>query len=802
MKNNMKYLILIFFIFNNFFSAHGEEIKFDNLKFEASTIEYLNQQNLIKASGNVKVYLDDATEITAEKSTYDRLKNLLIVENNVEINDFENDINIKSNKVNYFNKQKILSSNTETNIIFKKNYSFNLTSFTYDKNNLILLSTTPSKVKDNLGNDIQMKEFKFEIGNQLIKGKFVNFIDKYKNKSKLKNAIINVVDNSIIGNEFEIEFYNALFGNPSNEPRLKSKSVDIEDKNTTLSKAIFTTCKKNKDKCPPWVMKSEKVYHDKENKMINYKNAWLKIYDIPVVYFPKFFHPDPTVKRQSGFLMPNFTGSKSLGQSITIPYYNAISENRDLTFSPRIFFDGSMVIQNEYRQVNKNSKHLVDTSLLLNSDNKGSRAHFFLNSEFDLEKNNNNEKDLLIKLEQVSNDTYLKKYNILSPIKSTSNLNSKLELSGSTEDSFYTASMEVNESLNKIESDRYEYIFPNFSFTKSLNKNFNILGNLDFTSSGHSKLYNTNVKENILVNDLEFKSNDKINNKGFVSNIKYLIKNFNSEAQKSTNYKSDYDSGLMGIISYESKLPLINLKEDKSKEIFTPKLVFKYSPNKTKSMKNSDRLIDVDNVFSLNRLSTSDTVEGGESATIGAEYRKFNKNDLNFFGFDIATSFRHEEDLDIPISSSLGQKSSNIFSNIFFKPTENFKFNYNFSLDNNTDTINFHNFKNEFKINNFFNTFEYFERSDVAVKQSFYKNTTGVKLDDNNSIKFETRRNKTTDLTEYYNLIYEYQNDCLKASIEYDKNYYTDADIKPEETVLFKLTIIPFTTFQNIKKVD
>ena len=90
----------------------------------------------------------------------------------------------------------------------------------------------------------------------------------------------------------------------------------------------------------------------------------------------------------------------------------------------------------------------------------------------------------------------------------------------------------------------------------------------------------------------------------------------------------------------------------------------------------------------------------------------------------------------------------------------------------------------------------------MAVKQSFYKNTTGIKLDDDNSIKFETRRNKTTDLTEYYNLIYEYKNDCLKASVEYDKNYYNDADIKPEETVLFKLTIIPLTTFQNIKKVD
>ena len=802
MKNNTKFLILIFFIFFNFFSVLSDEIQFDNIKFEASKIEYLNEKNLIIASGNVKVLLDNNTEITAEKSKYDRAKHLLIVENKVELKDFENDIYIKKNKINYLNKKKILYSDTQTDITFKKKILFNLTSFKYDRNKLILSSETPSKIIDRIGNNIQMNEFKFEINNKLIKGKLVNFIDKDKNKGKIKNAIINVDNNSIVGNDFEIDFYNSLFGDPLNEPRLKSKSVIIEDKNTTLAKAIFTTCKKNNDKCPPWIMKSEEVFHNKEKKTLNYKNAWLNIYDIPVVYFPKFFHPDPTVKRQSGFLMPNFTGSKSLGQSITVPYYNVISENKDLTFSPRVFFDGSTIIQNEYRQINKNSEHLVDTSFLINSNDGGTKSHFFLNSEFDLVKNEINEKEFLIKLEQVSNDTYIKKYNIFSPINNNSSLNSKLELSGSSEDLFYTTSMEVNENLNQNESDRYEYIFPNFSFTRNLSKNFDILGNLEFASSGHSKLYNTNIKENILVNDLKYQSNDKISSKGFVSNIKYLIKNFNSEAQKSTKYKSDYDSGLMGIFEYENKLPLININADESKEIFTPKLVLKYSPNKTKSMKNDDRLININNIYSLNRLSSSNTVEGGESLTLGAEFRKINKEDLEFFGIDIASSFRNEEDLDIPISSTLGQKNSNIFSNIFIRPSENFKLDYNFSLDNKLETVNFHNFKNEFKINNFFNTFEYFERSDVAVKQSFYKNTTGLKLDEDNSIRFETRRNKTTNLTEYYNLIYEYKNDCLIASVEYDKNYYSDADLKPEETLLFKLTIVPFTSFQNIKKVN
>ena len=40
--------------------------------------------------------------------------------------------------------------------------------------------------------------------------------------------------------------------------------------------------------------------------------------------------------------------------------------------------------------------------------------------------------------------------------------------------------------------------------------------------------------------------------------------------------------------------------------------------------------------------------------------------------------------------------------------------------------------------------------------------------------------------------MYQYKNDCLVASIEYNKDYYNDRDIKPEESVFFKLTIIPF----------
>ena len=74
-------------------------------------------------------------------------------------------------------------------------------------------------------------------------------------------------------------------------------------------------------------------------------------------------------------------------------------------------------------------------------------------------------------------------------------------------------------------------------------------------------------------------------------------------------------------------------------------------------------------------------------------------------------------------------------------------------------------------------------------------------IDADKNLIFETRKNKKTKLTEFYNLVYQYTNDCLIAAIEYNKDYYSDRDLKPEENIFFKLTIIPFgqTSSPNLK---
>ena len=70
-------------------------------------------------------------------------------------------------------------------------------------------------------------------------------------------------------------------------------------------------------------------------------------------------------------------------------------------------------------------------------------------------------------------------------------------------------------------------------------------------------------------------------------------------------------------------------------------------------------------------------------------------------------------------------------------------------------------------------------------------------FDDSNFLSFSTRRNRKINLTEFYDLIYEYKNDCLTAAIQYNKDYYSDNELKPTEEIFFSISIVPLTTLNT-----
>ena len=791
MKNNfflIKFLLVFFY-----FLFHTTYVFSKELNFKALEILTYEEGNLIIGKEDAEAIIEGELEIYAEKFTYNRKKEILIAEGNVKTVDLINNIEIKSEKISY-NKilNKIISFN-KTYFLIDKKYEIVSENVNFLINDQIIFSEQETLFKDNENNEIQLSTFKYFDKTEIIKGTGIKLLDKEKNHYYVTKGMLNLQNYEILGKDIQVYLRKDSFGNPDNEPKLKGNSINYKNDKTVISKGIFTSCNEN-DNCPPWVITSKKITHDKKKRQIDYKNAWLKIYNIPVMYFPKFFHPDPTVDRKSGFLIPQFNSSNKLGTSITVPYFNVISDSADFTFKPRIFSDTEFLIQSEYRKETKNSSHIIDFSL--NNDesiSKDTKTHFFSNSNFNLENKFLDEGSVFLKIEKISNDDYAQIYSLesTSPIvNDTSTLESAIEFSGVKNDFYIDISGEVYEKMNMHNSDKYEYIYPNYSITKLYNLESNLLDNYEIISSGNQKKYSTNIYEFSQVNDVLVTSNKFLLNDSFETNFKTLFKNVNTKGKNSSTYKDQTQSEILTNFLYDIALPL-KKTEEKYTKYLTPKLSLRHSPSTTKNIQTLDRKLNYDNIFSLNRIGTDDDIESGTSLAIGSEFLIRNKDDNDIFSFDIGTVFREEENKNLPTNNTLRNTQSDIVGSLTFNGIDNWNIDYNFSADNDLNTVNLHLLKNTFKVNNFIHTFEFYEENYALGDNSYYTNSLTYEANKNNFVSFRTRRNNKTNLTEFYNLIYEYKNDCLVASINYNKEYYSNNALEPSENLFFNITLIP-----------
>jgi LPS-assembly protein len=764
MKNRyILYLLVSYVIFFNVNFAIANEFEFN-----VSEIIISEKGNITKAKKGTARSLTDGININANTFLYNKKKSTLTALGDVEITNIKNNFLIKTQGIIYDTyKKEILS----------------------EKNMLI---------KDEEGNIAQAEGFFLNLNSSIVKLKKMRMVDLQQNIIKLDVAFINLNTKKLIGKDVSINLNNKTF-NKDNEPRLKGTSLTTNMQTSTLKKGVFTTCKRNDD-CPPWQLQASEIRHDKQKKTIYYDNAWLKVYDKPVFYFPKFFHPDPTVKRQSGFLMPRFTDSSALGSSLNIPYFNVISDSKDLTFTPRVYFDNKILAQTELRTVDANSKNNLDFSLLNNPDGEN-HSHFFSKSEKKLNLDNFIDSDLYLNIQRTSDDTFLKTYDLKSPIiNSVSTLESSVGLNLNKEDLTFNTEVQIYENLNADKIDRYEYVLPAYTLSKNLGYAFNTNVQSTFTSSGYIKNYNTNITEKRNINDLLYSSDFGYSKIGLQKNYNILLKNVNETGKNSPSFKEKRNHTIGSLFQYNLTYPLINEGKNYT-DFLTPISTLNFSPSKSKNYRNTDSRIDVTNIFSLNRSGEQDSLEGGLSLVYGLEYFKTNKNNKNIFEANIANQIRLDEDKNLPINSSLGQKTSNFVGNFILNPSKYISLNYDYSIDENLSDTNYQSLSSTITVNNFVTTFEYVNENNFN-ENSFLSNETTYNFDESFSIGFDTRSNKETNITEYYNLIYQYKNDCLIAAVEYNKDYYSDRALKADESIFFKLTIIPFgeTRSHNLRK--
>ena len=197
-------------------------------------------------------------------------------------------------------------------------------------------------------------------------------------------------------------------------------------------------------------------------------------------------------------------------------------------------------------------------------------------------------------------------------------------------------------------------------------------------------------------------------------------------------------------------------------------------------------------------MSLSDSLESGKSLSVGVDYKKENaKNSNNYMEINLAKIFRDQEETFIPQNTTINKKESNLFGSIKTSFDELLKFEYNFALDKNYKNTEYNELNTSINFKNLKSEFNFIKESGIMGDDNIFENSTKYELNEDNSISFNTRRNRKINLTEYYDLVYEYKNDCLTAGIKYNKTFYEDRELKPSENLFFSLTLIPLAEYEQ-----
>jgi LPS-assembly protein len=170
-------------------------------------------------------------------------------------------------------------------------------------------------------------------------------------------------------------------------------------------------CREDPTRPPIWQLRAEQIVRDETQHTVEYRDATLEVGGIPILYTPYLSHPDPTVKRQSGFMAPSFGNSTNLGIHATIPYFWAIGPDRDATLAPIFTTAAGAVAAGQYRQRFSNGE--VKGNGSINYDPTGHaapgtlvRGHAFGTGTWDLDENWRTG----FQLQRATDQTYLRRF--------------------------------------------------------------------------------------------------------------------------------------------------------------------------------------------------------------------------------------------------------------------------------------------------------------------------------------------------------------------------------------------------------
>lgn len=590
---------------------------------------------------------------------------------------------------------------------------------------------------------------------------------------------------------------------------------------TAARKAVYSPCdlcKTDPTRPPVWQLKSGTVTHDQEARRVVHTDARMELFGVPVLYTPYLSHPDGTVRRESGFLAPEFGNSNVLGALVMVPYFQTLGPSADITFEPIFLTSENPVAAGEYRQRTQTGIFGVSgsiTSARRRDDNNNelpgheTRGHIKGDGRFDI----NDDWRWGFDVARATDDTYLQRYKLLQRYRfiDHNTLTSNVFLEGFRGRNYAAANTYAFQGLRPTDDPGLApLVLPLLEYS-AIGERGEYGGRFTFDANALSiyRSEGTRTRRLALTGgwDLPYTapSGEIYTLSARVIGQAYNVDNVGQPNDAASPTEAGSPVRALPQLSVGWRYPLV--RQDKVlRTIIEPVASVVVSPNlgDQSNFPNEDSQgidLDTTNLFRLNRFTGLDRLEGGQRVNYGFN-TSFTRLDsgakLDAF---IGQSYRLQDQHAFPVGSGLEDQASNIVGKLAFTPHPWFSTTYSFQLDKD-------NFTAQRSIAGFSlgpaplrlsATYAFFERStqpDLTQDIEQISAVLNANLTPFWRVQLREVRAIGEDSGELLggaSLIYE--DECILAGIDFSRRRIGSRDDPPDNTVLIRVV------FRNLGEI-
>lgn len=457
-----------------------------------------------------------------------------------------------------------------------------------------------------------------------------------------------------------------------------------------MDKVIYSTCnlcKKDPTHAPLWQLEAAKAVQDLEHKKIEYEDAILEMYGIPVAYFPYFWHVDPSVKRGTGLLIPTFGVTKKLGGFFGQPYYWVIDDQSDATFTPLLATHKAPQIDVQYRRRFNDGTLEVNTSL--GYDDNDPQGTVYLKGAFDY----NDTWRWGFNIERATSADYVNDYRLGPDLGNQYNIfSSNVYLEGFGVGSYSRLDTKFYQAINTaITSSKLPLVLPRYQYSY-----FGVPDDWGGRLSIDTGTFNVMRNDGTNTMRANLTANWERPFVGYLGDLWTLTLHADTAAYNASKFNEQPNFGTTDNIDYAWALPQaaldfrwpfmrdsgawgVQLIEPRAQLIVAPQMgtsqLDRWPNEDSLDMEFSDA-----NLFGFNRFPGIDRQEGGSRLNVALHSAWYlNGTTLDTF---VGQSYRTYKDPLFEPNSGLYNQASDIVARATFTPTSWLDLVYRTRLDN------------------------------------------------------------------------------------------------------------------------